>query len=272
MLLEDDLVTSVALGKQLRTGMPDLLVLNPHTLAEARLMLPEYMIDFFIVDINLPDGSGIDFISDLTTSNPAAGLVLITSTPLPEYRDRAGAYGVMHFLEKPVEVETLLNLIHEVRKAQAARPREDTALFQATLSHLTVLDIIQLKCLSNTTEAVVFKSKEHGSGLIYFENGDITHAETATKSGMEALSEIISWRTGRAQEMPGAPSAARTITCSWQSALLSAAHCADEKAGPPSEQPAEPALDQSAAEGVGDVPQPGPQHSPEDGTPQTPAR
>jgi CheY-like chemotaxis protein len=230
MVLEDDLVTSVALCKRLRTGMPDLLVLSPHSLAEARLMLQEYTVNFFVLDINLPDGSGIDFILDVTTANPEATVVLITSTPLPEYRDQASAFGVVHFLEKPIGREALLELVRESRRALAARSQTETSLFNASLSRLTVLDIIQLKCLNGMTQAVVFRSPQHGSGLVYFQNGEIVHAETASFNGLAALSEIISWKTGRAEEMPGMQFPARTITGNWQSSLLSAAHTADEKA------------------------------------------
>ena len=95
MVVEDDLVTSVALGKVIRLGVPDAMVLSAKSLAEARLMLREYAITFFILDINLPDGSGIDFILDVTNASPEATIVLMTSTPLPEYRDQAAAFGVM---------------------------------------------------------------------------------------------------------------------------------------------------------------------------------
>ena len=45
------------------------------SLAEARLILQEDKVDFFILDINLPDGSGIDFILDVSMHNPEARVV-----------------------------------------------------------------------------------------------------------------------------------------------------------------------------------------------------
>ena len=93
MVLEDDPVTSVALAKALHLAMPDELVLTARTVAEARLLLEEYEIDFFVLDVNLPDGSGIDFIAEIGARNPSASVVIMTAQPLPEYRDQAEAYG-----------------------------------------------------------------------------------------------------------------------------------------------------------------------------------
>ena len=259
MVVEDDLVTSVALGKVIRRGVPDALVISARTLAEARVMLGEYTVTFFILDINLPDGSGIEFILDVTKANPEATIVLITNTPLPEYRDRAEAFGVMNFLAKPVDNQRLMALIQESRKQEPPAAKEETAslfgasrnrlkrlvgfaetaapparqgdttFFRASLSRLTVLDIIQLKCLNTITQGMVFKSSQHGVGRVYFQNGNIIHAETQRATGMTALSEIISWKGGQAEELPDDQPPERTISGSWQNALLIAAHAADDK-------------------------------------------
>ncbi len=148
MVVEDDLITSIAVCKALRLGIPDALVLTARSLAEARLLLREYGIHFFILDINLPDGSGIDFIFDVTVANPDATIILMTNTPLPEYREQAEAFGILHFLSKPVEYAALVSLIQSARALPATHSEQETSLFAASLSRLTVLDIIQLKCLS----------------------------------------------------------------------------------------------------------------------------
>jgi hypothetical protein len=92
-----------------------------------------------------------------------------------------------------------------------------------------VLDIIQLKCLNSTNQGMLFKSRKHGEGRVYFQNGDIIHAETARATGMTALSEIIGWKGGQAEEIPEGEPPERTISGSWQNALLIAAHAADDE-------------------------------------------
>jgi response regulator of citrate/malate metabolism len=250
MVVEDDLFTSVALSKVIRLGIEDVLVLTARSLAEARLLLEEYVVNVFILDINLPDGSGMDFILDAAVKSPEATIAVTTATPLPEYRDRAQAFGVMNFLAKPVDNSRLLELIRESQKLAARSERGDatlkaklnsivrrlrgrnpgdTTFFKAKLSRLTVLDLIQLKCLSNSSHSLQFISMNHGSGSVYFQNGDIVHAETARARGMEALSEMIGWKGGRAEEKTDRWTGSPTISGNWQSALLSAAQAADEK-------------------------------------------
>jgi DNA-binding response OmpR family regulator len=238
LVVEDDPVTSITVGKALRLGMPDALVLNAHSLNEDRLTLKEYNVSFFVLDIHLPDGSGIDFIFDVTVKSPEATIVLMTNMPLPEYRAQAEAFGVMHFLEKPVNNRTLVSLVKESRSGQGVS--SDTSLFNASLSRLTALDIIQLKCLNSATQTVVFKSKQHGSGQVCFRNGEITHASTRRTQGIAALSEIIGWRSGYAAEVSDKSASKRTITGSWQSVLLLAAHSTDEQLDENNPRPARP--------------------------------
>jgi response regulator RpfG family c-di-GMP phosphodiesterase len=229
MILEDDLVTSIILSKMLRSELPDVLTLTAYSIAEARLLLQEYFINCFILDVNLPDGSGIDFIFDIMSKNPSATVMIMTATPLPEYHDQAKAYDVVKFMAKPLNNRVVLSLVRDCRDANAVKAKGDTNFFAASLSRLTVLDIIQLKCLSRTTQVVDFATTHHGRGRVYFQNGEIIHAETATAKGELALSEIIGWRGGRAEEVLDAPVAERSIFTGWQTVLLNAAQAADEK-------------------------------------------
>ena len=229
LVVEDDLVTSITLCKAIRAGIPGILVLTAHSLAEARLTLKEYQVQFLILDINLPDGSGIDFIFDVTLNNPQANIVLMTSTPLPEYRDQAAAFGVMHFLAKPIDHASLVAMIRESQASPAPGPEEEGLLFDIRLSRLTVLDILQLKCLNGTSQVIVFKSGPHGSGRVFFQKGQIVHAETAQFQGMAALTEILGWKGGHAEEVVENAVVERTILSGWQTTLLIAAQAVDEK-------------------------------------------
>jgi len=228
LVLEDDPVTSIALTKTLHQAMPDEFILTARSIAEARLLLEEYAIDFFVLDVNLPDGSGIDFLMDITAKNPSASVVIMTAQPLPEIRDQAEAYGALRFMEKPVHYLTVAGLARDCRATLAAQAHGNTGFFAASLTRLTVLDIVQLKCLNNATQVIDFTSGSGGRGRVYFQNGEIIHASTAKSKGEAAVSEIIGWRGGRAQEVASASPAERTIFTSWQSLLLNAAQTADE--------------------------------------------
>ena len=58
LLLEDDL----ALGSGIRLALQDLEITLCHTLSQARAALWADRFDLLILDVNLPDGSGLELL------------------------------------------------------------------------------------------------------------------------------------------------------------------------------------------------------------------
>jgi DNA-binding response OmpR family regulator len=234
LIVEDDVVTSVTLTKALQTELPDVRLLRAATLFEARLILASFEIEFFVLDISLPDGNGIEFVIDVTSMNPQAGVAVITSTPLPKYRDRANSLGALNFFEKPVSPRTLAQLIRTHRAVNfPTQPGPDTS-FSASLTRLNVLDVIQLKCLARATLRLTFSLNDGRFGSVDLVEGEITHAESGVApappsiTGSDALAQILSWRGGRIEEIKGTPPPEPNIHGTWQQLLLDAAQLADE--------------------------------------------
>jgi DNA-binding NarL/FixJ family response regulator len=235
LILEDEVVTSVALTKAIHTELPDAHAFRAASLFEGRLFLASFDLQFFIIDILLPDGNGIDFIRDVTARNPAAGVVIITAEPLPKHRDRASSVGALYFLEKPVAARLLGQVIRSHHSALcAAAPGSETS-FSASLSRLNVLDVIQLKCLARATLRLDFTLKDGRFGSVYFQDGQIVHAEATRAAaavpltGMPALTEILSWRGGTIQEVRDLELPKPTLGGDWQGMLLQAAQLQDER-------------------------------------------
>jgi len=233
-IVEDDLVTSVALAKALHTELPDAQILRASTLYEARLILASFEIHFFVVDVNLPDGNGIDFIVDITSKNPGAAVVVMTADALPKHQDRATTYGALYFIEKPISARTLGQVIRTHRaNTFAAAPKSDTS-FSAALTRLTALDVLQLKCLGHATLRLDFSLRDGRFGSVYLQEGQIIHAESnrdpasTPVTGIQALAEILGWRGGKIAETKGVDPPARSLNGSWQSLLLEAAQLGDE--------------------------------------------
>lgn len=70
-------------------------------LRSARRHLQVYRPSVVIVDLGLPDGNGVDLITELTQTEPRVGVVLGTSGD-PDGEDQAIAAGADGFLEKPI--------------------------------------------------------------------------------------------------------------------------------------------------------------------------
>ncbi len=229
LVLEDNLTNLNLVTKVLPSLVPELRVLEARTLAAARRQLAREQIDFFILDIHLPDGSGLDFLAEVQAKNPGARVVVITAVPLEHYRSRAGALGALHFLGKPVSPHTLAGFIKEHIEARK-NPSPVAATqpgFSASLSALTPMDIIQLNCLGRRNQALEFFA-EGERGLIIFEGGEIVHAQTGAIQGRAALAKIMGWPGGRIEEMRNPPAFQPTINERWHSLLLSVVQEADE--------------------------------------------
>jgi DNA-binding response OmpR family regulator len=229
LILEDDSTTMALVAQAIRFEMPDAVVLGAPSLMHARAMLERYDFDLYILDIQLPDGSGIDFLYDIQLRRPDASVIIVTGTALPEYRDQASAFGVLSFMEKPVNPQSLAALVRTQReKMPGVSPTGDTAFFTASLTRLTTLDIIQLKCLGHATVVLEFTGRDSRSGRVYFRDGEIIHAETVSSQGVPAFNEIVSWRGGQVVEVKDAPEIERTIQGDWQNLLMNAVQWADE--------------------------------------------
>jgi DNA-binding NarL/FixJ family response regulator len=242
LILEDAVVTSVAVSRALELELPDSLILRAQSLFEARLLLKTYEIHFFILDIRLPDGCGTDLLPDIVRKNPGAGVVIVTACPLPRHRDSALQYGVLHFMEKPIDPRLLGSLAREYRQAAfGGAPGSDTS-FSASLKRLAATDIIQLKCLARATVSLEFTLRDQRHGRLFFEEGEVVHAEvsahpkTDAKEGVDALREIVSWRGGKVEELPLPPDR-KTIHAPWQELLLEALQRLDEEAASRNRQP-----------------------------------
>jgi len=67
---------------------------------------------FAILDYKLPDGNGTEVAKYLKLKNSAMPVVLLTARGSEEVKKEAQKSGVNEFLEKPVNTNTLMNLIN----------------------------------------------------------------------------------------------------------------------------------------------------------------
>jgi len=107
MLVEDhtDLRQLVAL---LFNREPEFEVIaQAETLAEARQLLTED-IDLAVVDLGLPDGSGIEFLKTLGELNPGAVALVLTMSVDPEETSRAVEAGAAEVLDKSDVVDKVV--------------------------------------------------------------------------------------------------------------------------------------------------------------------
>ena len=229
LLLEDDPISQAFISKAILRAASDTTILLAPSLAEGRRLLGEHSPGLCVLDIQLPDGSGLDFLYDIQDRVPDARVIILTGVPLPQHRDQAEAFGVLHFMEKPVDSRALGEVVRGQRDKWLTARAGNRGGFSALLTQLTTLDIIQIKCIVRATVALEFTGDHGRQGKLYFKDGEVLHAETGAISGVDAFNEIVGWRGGQVIEIAGGPTPSRTIEGNWQTLLMNAVHWVDEQ-------------------------------------------
>jgi DNA-binding NtrC family response regulator len=74
--------------------------------------------DLVLLDLKLPDGSGLEFLVHLKEKNASVPVIIITAYGEVETAVAAVRAGAHHFLEKPVDLPELFLLVEQALKAQ----------------------------------------------------------------------------------------------------------------------------------------------------------
>jgi DNA-binding NtrC family response regulator len=110
LILDDESSLRTALFRVLdRKGLN---VITANRIEEAKLLCQgDTAIDLAIVDLNLPDGDGIEFMGHLKALYPSIEVVILTGHATIESAVRATQKGAFHFLTKPFNLDELISLV-----------------------------------------------------------------------------------------------------------------------------------------------------------------
>lgn len=100
LIVEDNQLFRSTLRESLSHRFPALELDEAETLAGALLKLQECPPNLALLDIQLPDGSGLDLATRILAGWPGIPVGICTSHDLPEYREAADRIGVTTFLLK----------------------------------------------------------------------------------------------------------------------------------------------------------------------------
>ena len=108
LIVEDSKVLQERMAEMLR-GVPGLnLVGQARSVVDARRMIQELQPDIVILDLQLPDGNGIDILRETKRDFPLIRFVIFTNQCEPQYRQRCLELGADYFLCKSTEAKSLL--------------------------------------------------------------------------------------------------------------------------------------------------------------------
>ena len=109
-----------------RQGLAELVAqegfqaLSAGTLAEARKVLNDAPVDVVVLDVDLPDGSGMELLGDLE-NHPEANVVIVSGTLSVDDAVQAMHEGVVDVLGKPVDGRKLRRILAKARRTASMR-------------------------------------------------------------------------------------------------------------------------------------------------------
>jgi len=117
-------------SESIRKSLTGLLseVPGTHSIAEAAgadetvAYLREQTPDAVILDIRLPDGSGMDVLRYVRDRNLPSTTIMLTNYPYPQYRKRCLEMGADFFFDKSTEFECVLDVLRDLERKLKARP------------------------------------------------------------------------------------------------------------------------------------------------------
>ncbi len=130
-------------------------------LARARELLDQFTFDICLTDMKLPDGDGVEFVSEVQKSFPELPIAVITAHGSMDSAIVALKSGAFDFLSKPVDLSLLRTLVEEALKLSDQYEQTE----QMLIGESSVIRELRKKIDKlSRSQAPVYISGESGTG------------------------------------------------------------------------------------------------------------
>lgn len=219
VLIVDDeplFLSSVREGLTLRRG--DLDILGATQGQEALDILRARPVDLVVTDLRMPVLDGFELLSILMREQSGTPVIIMTAFGTPELEDHVRELGAIAYVEKPIDLRTLNDMIdRELRRAAKGH-----------IQGITLCGFLQLLELERKT-CTLQVTLEGSTGFLHFQDGELIHAEVGETSGPEAVYVMEGWATPEIEIDQVCRARHRTVFSSMTELLLEGARRADEE-------------------------------------------
>ncbi len=219
LIVDDEEDLTWTLSKKLSKDSDKFQAICVNSGREAIEVLNQIPVDLVITDVRMPEVSGLELLVEIKEKYPNTKVIIMTAYGSSDVQRAAAERGCFRYIEKPFEINDLRELILEALTEKKG--------FKGNVSDFQLSDIIQLNCLGRLTSALIV-TNEQEEGIIYFDEGNIVHAETSRLEGENAFYYIMSWQGGEFSVKRNQKAPIETINKGWQSLLLEALRRVDE--------------------------------------------
>lgn len=135
------------------------------TLGEAQAKVTDVQPDLCLTDMKLPDGNGISLVEHIQKECPHIPVAMITAHGSVETAISALKAGAFDFISKPIELETLRNLVSSALQLEGDTSRTDSAVDQDLIGNSPAIATLRTQITKLArSQAPVHIHGESGSG------------------------------------------------------------------------------------------------------------
>jgi DNA-binding response OmpR family regulator len=221
LIVDDEETLTWSMAKSLFKDRDKYEVLIANNGREAVRILERNKIDLVISDIRMPDINGLDLLVKVKKEHPQTKVIIMTAYGSSDVQKEASRRGSLFYIEKPFEISDIRKIIINLIGKKKG--------FQGKVFDVQLTDIIQMNCLGRLTTALVI-TKEREKGIIYFNEGEVIHAECGEVRGEEAFYRIMGWEEGEFVSTIGVMPSVQSIDQNWEHLLIEAMRRSDDKA------------------------------------------
>jgi CheY-like chemotaxis protein/predicted regulator of Ras-like GTPase activity (Roadblock/LC7/MglB family) len=150
-------------------------------------------ISLVISDIRMPEKDGFDLLMWLRDNRPHVQVIMITAYGSPSVRSLAKQRGAVMYLEKPLDLELLLQLVKQIIERKG---------FSLALKDIELTDVLQFLIFANKQVEVEVFNPLGKRGEIGLKGDEILWIRSGSKKGEEAFYDIMSWGSGTFEVLP----------------------------------------------------------------------
>ena len=234
LIVEEPDAPASLLAEAVRSEAPEAAVVVTTDLLKALGMASKEACDLLIVATTLSADLGRDLLGRFTERNPQGEVIVTASEAWLGQSPQDATMEGLHMLPAPINPLEMIEILRACRsRANKVVPGvwadEEDGHFVVVLRRHTPVEVVQLKCLSAATTALDFIRPEGVCGRLWFEKGEVVHAEAGSLGGVNAFTEMMNWKMGSIVEISVPAARERTIDVPWTALLMEAAQMADER-------------------------------------------
>ncbi len=192
LIIDDEVPLLRNLTNYLNSFEDEFEVASATTGEQGLELLEQREFDVLLADVRLPGVDGIELLPLALKVRPHLRVIVMTAFGSADVRSMALRHGALRFLEKPLDLHKLRDLLLSMSESDDG--------WSGLMGGLNIFDLTQLMVMTHRSRGLrVHLDQEEG--VLIFREGSLVHASYGEHSGPEAFYDMARWRGGRFVEI-----------------------------------------------------------------------